>query len=56
MGIKAFKRRNASWEPIDNEVIKVSQGTADFYTKYKLIDKKFDVTSSFDTDFKVEQK
>lgn len=56
VGIKAFKRRNASWEPIDNEVIKVSQGTADFYTKYKLIDKKFDVTSSFDTGFKVEQK
>jgi len=56
VGIKAFKRRNASWEPIDNEVIKVSQGTADFYTKYKLINKKFDVTSSFDTGFKVEQK
>ncbi|WP_151989421.1 ABC transporter substrate-binding protein [Acinetobacter oleivorans] len=56
VGIKAFKRRNASWEPIDNEVIKVSQGTADFYTKYKLIDKKFDVISSFDTGFKVEQK
>ncbi|USP42025.1 ABC transporter substrate-binding protein [Acinetobacter sp. XS-4] len=56
VGIKAFKRRNASWEPIDSEVIKVSQHTADFYTKYKLIDKKFDVTSSFDTEFKVEQK
>jgi len=56
VGIKAFKRRNASWEPIDSEVIKVSQGTADFYTKYKLINKKFDVTSSFDTGFKVEQK
>ncbi|MFT4021847.1 MAG: ABC transporter substrate-binding protein [Acinetobacter sp.] len=56
VGIKAFKRRNASWEPIDSQVIKVSQDTADFYTKYKLIDKKFDVTSSFDTGFKVEKK
>ncbi|SPL72230.1 ABC transporter substrate-binding protein [Acinetobacter stercoris] len=55
VGTLAFKRRNASWESIDPQVIKTSQETADFYTKNKLIPKHFDVTSSFDTSFKVSK-
>lgn len=53
VGILAFKRRNSSWDPIDADVIKTSQETADFYTKYQLINKNFDVSNSFDQGFKV---
>ncbi len=55
VGTLAFKRRNASWEAIDQQVIQTSQDTADFYTKNKLIPKHFDVTSSFDPSFKVNK-
>ncbi|KAA8731337.1 ABC transporter substrate-binding protein [Acinetobacter qingfengensis] len=54
VGKLAFKRRNASWEPIDADVIKTSQETADFYTKHKLIKQQFNVSNSFDTSFKVK--
>lgn len=51
----AFKRKNAKWTVIEDDVITTSQQTADFYQKHGLLSQKIDVSGLFDRDFKTKQ-
>lgn len=48
----AFKRKNAKWTVITDDVITTSQETADFYLKHQLLNQKIDVAHLFDRGFK----
>ncbi|WP_122902264.1 ABC transporter substrate-binding protein [Acinetobacter sp. B51(2017)] len=50
----AFKRKNATWTAITDDVVKTSQDTADFYAKHQLLNQKIDVSGLFDRDFKTK--
>jgi len=51
----AFKRKNAKWTAITDDVISTSQETADFYQKHQLLNKKVDVSGLFDREFKTKK-
>lgn len=51
----AFKRKNAKWTAIEDDVISTSQDTADFYLKHQLLNQKIDVSGLFDRGFKTKQ-
>lgn len=44
---KSFSRRQSHWQAIDDATVQQQQETADFYTKYGLIQKKLDVKPTF---------
>ncbi|ATO21114.1 sulfonate ABC transporter substrate-binding protein [Acinetobacter sp. SFD] len=51
----AFKRKNATWTSITDDVIATSQDTADFYHKHQLLNQKIDVSGLFDREFNTKQ-